>query len=304
VGSGFDPSQLVGTVLDSRYRVEELLGSGGMGCVYRAHHVGLERGFAIKLLHPRLRSDPKVVRRFAREADLAGRLRHPNVVGVVDVGEIDGAMYLVMDLAVGARLSELFAHAPFSRSRAVRILRQLCDGLDHAHCQGLIHRDLKPDNVIVERSSELVRIVDFGIALLRDEETDRITTAGIVLGTPHYMAPELASAVLFDHRVDLFALGVICFEMLTARMPFKGSGVDVLHSNVYAETPAMPGVDPRLEYFTRWLMAKRPDDRPATAAAARALLDGIPDEPDEEPSPVHDRAALGSAQTIALAPKR
>jgi serine/threonine protein kinase len=307
VGSGFDPSQLVGTVLDSRYRVEELVGSGGMGCVYRARHVRLERLFAIKLLHPRLRSDAKVVRRFAREAELAGKLSHPNVVGVVDVGEIDGAMYLVMDLATGARLSELFARAPFSRSRAVRIIRQLCDGLEHAHGRGLIHRDLKPDNVIVERGSELARIVDFGIALLRDEETDRITTEGIVLGTPHYMAPELASAASFDHRVDLFALGVICFEMLTARMPFKGSGVEVVYANVHDETPAMPGVDPRLEYFTRRLMAKRPDDRPASAAAARTLLDDISDEPDDEPPPrftLRERVALGSAQTIALAPKR
>ncbi len=302
-----DPSQLVGRVLDSRYRVEQLLGSGGMGSVFRARHVRLPRWFAIKLLHPRLLSDAKVVRRFAREAELAGKLSHPNVVGVLDIGEVDGVAFLVMDLAAGKRLSELFARAPFAPARAVPLLRQLCDGLDHAHGQGLIHRDLKPDNVIVERDDdgERARIIDFGIALLRDEEAsgNRITTGGVVLGTPHYMAPELATGGAFDHRVDLFALGVICFEMLTARMPFTGSGVDVIHANVHDETPAMPDVDPRLEYFTRVLMAKRPDDRPPTAAAARALLDAIGCEPvaagpaDEVP----EKLALGSAQTVALA---
>jgi serine/threonine protein kinase len=305
VVSGFDPSQLVGQVLDSRYRIERLLGQGGMGIVFRARHVRLERWFAIKLLHPRLRSDVKVVRRFAREAELAGKLDHPNVVGVLDISELDGLPYLVMDLAPGKRLSELFAHAPFSRPRAVHVLRQLCEGLDHAHGHGLIHRDLKPDNVIVEHGDlgERVRIIDFGIALLHDEHAanDRITTDGVVLGTPHYMAPELATGRVIDHRIDLFALGVVCFEMLTARMPFSGSGVDVIHANVADPTPAMPGVDPRLEYLTRWLMAKRPEDRPPTAAAARALLDTFPNEPFsvDPPSEQPDKLALGSAQTVA-----
>jgi serine/threonine-protein kinase len=283
---GGDPNELVGQVLDSRYRVDALLGSGAMGSVYRARHVRLPRSFAIKLLHPRLLSDAKIVKRFEREARLAGKLSHPNVVAVLDVGEVDGVAYMVMELAVGRCLSDLLEEAPFERARAIRILRQLCDGLEHAHYHGLVHRDLKPENVIVELQGdeEVARIVDFGIAILREGADDsstqeRVTTGGIVLGTPHYMAPELATGCPFDHRVDLFALGVISYELLTGRMPFRGSGVEVLHSNIREDAPPMavraPGivVDSSLEAFTRQLLARRPEARFPTAAAARQALD-------------------------------
>ena len=290
---------LVGEVLADRYRIDALLGAGAMGTVYRARHVKVGRPFAIKVLHRRLLADPKLLRRFDREAQIAGTLDHPNVVGVIDAGETrDGQRFLVMDLAEGETLGDLiFAGAPLPGPRVLRIAQQLCDGLEHAHERGLVHRDFKPDNVIITRDRdgrEVPRIVDFGIALLGDptqSDADRLTTKGVVLGTPHYMAPEHARGVVVDHRIDLFALGVICYEMLTGRMPFDGDGVDVARANLSTETPPMGirvpdlDVDPLLEAFTRRLMMKSPNRRPQSAREARKLLDLI----------AHDRCAAAKA---------
>jgi len=300
--AAFDPSKLLGRVLDDRYRIVDLLGSGAMGSVFRAQHVRLPRELAIKVLHPEL-AEPKLLQRFEREARLAGKLGHPNVVSVLDVGELDGLAYMVMDLAPGRRLGALFHGKPFTPARAMRILRQLCDGLDHAHERGLVHRDLKPDNIMIEAHGheELARIVDFGIAILRDGAgaEGRVTTRGIVLGTPHYMAPELATGRPFDHRVDLFALGVIAYEMLTGVMPFEGTGVQVVYANVEQDAPAMaaraPGVavPPDLEAFACKLMARSLDERFPTALAARDALDRLA-------APRTTRMAY--ADTIAMIP--
>jgi serine/threonine protein kinase len=280
---------LIGRVLGSRYRVEALLGKGAMGAVYRAKHVKVGRSFAVKVLHERLLVDPKLRKRFEREAELAGKLHHINVIGVVDVGETeDGIHFMVMEFAEGTTLGSL-VDGPMDPKRAIGIAQQLCDGLQHAHEHGLIHRDFKPENVIVEKDrfgNERPRIVDFGIAILRDDaedpqKKDRLTTAGLVLGTPHYMAPEHAMGAGIDHRIDLFALGVIMYELLTGWLPFDGDGVDVARANLIAPTPPMgvrvPGiiVDPLLEAFTRLLMQKKPADRPESAKAARHLLDLI-----------------------------
>jgi hypothetical protein len=261
-----------------------------MGTVYRARHVKVGRPFAIKVLHRRFLTDIKTRKRFAREAELAGALHHANVVSVVDVGEtLEGLNYLVMEYAEGRTLCEVINDAaPMRAARVIAIAQQLCDGLQHAHEHGLIHRDLKTENVLVERGprdTDVVRIVDFGIAILRDDAVSsdpaRLTSVGMVLGTPHYMAPEHATGASIDHRIDLFALGVMCFEMLTGVAPFDGDGVDVARANLLLDTPAMavrvPGlrVDPLLEAFTRKLMMKSREDRPATALAARELLDLI-----------------------------
>jgi serine/threonine-protein kinase len=282
--------QLIGEVIASRYRIEARIGDGAMGAVYRALHVKVGRPFAVKVLRPSLTGDETLRRRFLREAELAGALHHPAIVGMVDIGETStGLCYLVMEYVAGDTLYDLIVRAaPLPAPRVIAIVRQLCDGLAHAHEHGLIHRDLKPENVVVERDQrggDHIKIIDFGISILRDEaistSPDRLTTAGLVLGTPHYMAPEQALAEPIDHRVDLFALGVMCFEMLTGRAPFDGDGVEVAHANVSVETPAMRdrapnrAVDPLLEAFTRRLMTKSRDGRPASAAAARVLLDLI-----------------------------
>ncbi len=284
------PDKLIGEVLASRYQIEHRLGEGAMGTVFRARHVKVGRPFAVKVLHPHLLLDKKVQARFEREAELAGRLRHANVIGVVDVGETtDGMRYMVMDFAAGPDLATLLGEAPMKPERIIHLVRQMLEGLYHAHQEGLIHRDFKPENVIIEKDShgaEVPRIVDFGIAILREggDSTDgpgRLTTNGLVLGTPHYMAPEQAVADPIDHRIDLFALGIMIYEMLSGKLPFDGSGAEVARANLLLDPPPISQrvpyleVDPLLEAFARRLLAKKRDLRPPTAKAARELLDLI-----------------------------
>jgi serine/threonine-protein kinase len=282
--------KLIGETLANRYQIEIKLGEGAMGTVYRAKHVKVGRAFAVKVLHPRLLEDHKVAQRFEREAELAGRLRHPNVIGVVDVGETTtGLRYMVMDFAEGDDLASMLDQAPMPAERIIHLTRQLLEGLYHAHEQGLIHRDFKPENVIIEtdmHGAEVPRIVDFGIAILREggdspNGQGRLTTNGLVLGTPHYMAPEQAVADPIDHRIDLFALGIVVYEMLSGKLPFDGTGAEVARANLLLDPPTIAQrvpyleVDPLLEAFSRRLMAKKRDHRPATAKAARELLDLI-----------------------------
>ena len=300
-----EPDSLIGQTLANRYHIEMRLGEGAMGTVYRAKHVKVGRPFAVKVLHRHLLDDNKVAQRFEREAELAGRLRHPNVIGVVDVGETsDGFRYMVMEFAEGPDLATTLDQAPIPPARIIHLTRQLLEGLYHAHEQGLIHRDFKPENVIVEtdmHGAEVPRIVDFGIAILREggdspDGEGRLTTNGLVLGTPHYMAPEQAVADPIDHRIDLFALGIVIYEMLCGKLPFDGSGAEVARANLLLDPPPIAKrvpyleVDPLLEAFARRLMAKKRDHRPATAKAARELLDLID----------RDRAAAAAALGVPL----
>ena len=279
--------KLIGEVLANRYQIESRLGEGAMGSVYKARHVKVGRPFAVKVLHPRLLEDTKTLQRFEREAELAGRLHHPNVIGVVDVGETnDGLRYMVMDFAEGHDLAALLAEAPMPPERVINLTRQMLEGLYHAHEAGLIHRDFKPENVIVEKDThgdEVPRIVDFGIAILREggtssDGTGRLTTNGLVLGTPHYMAPEQAVNDPIDHRIDLFALGIMIYEMLCGKLPFDGHGAEVARANLLLDPPLIADrvpyleVDPLLEALSRRMMAKKRDARPATAKAALGIL--------------------------------
>jgi serine/threonine-protein kinase len=304
--------KIIGEVLASRYQIESRLGEGAMGAVYKAKHVKVGRPFAVKVLHPKLLEDEKTAQRFEREAELAGRLRHPNVIGVVDVGEThDGLRYMVMDFAEGPDLASVLNEAPLTSERTLSLTRQLLEGLYHAHEAGMIHRDFKPENVIVERDAhgvEVPRIVDFGIAILREggdspSSEGRLTTNGLVLGTPHYMAPEQAVADPIDHRIDLFALGIVVYEMLCGKLPFDGTGAEVARANLLLDPPAISQrvpyleVDPLLEAFSRRLMAKKRDSRPATAKAARELLDLI--EKDRDAA----AAALGVPATNVRRPQ-
>jgi hypothetical protein len=275
-----------GTVLGGRYVIEGLLGDGGMGRVYRARHNTVGRTFAIKVLHASLDPDPTVVARFRREAELAGRLRNDHVVSVIDMGTTeDDEHYIVLEYAPGECLSALM-DGPWPEERALELAIQLCDGLQHAHEAGMIHRDFKPDNVLVEQLADgawHARIVDFGVAILCEQaanvDGDRLTEKGIVVGTPMYMAPEQARGGGIDHRTDLFALGVILYELLTGAPPYEGTGVEVARANVHMATPPMgiraPGVavDPVLEALVRKLLAKRPDDRFQTARAVRDAIE-------------------------------
>jgi len=281
---------LIGQVVLERYLVEAELGSGAMGTVYRGRHVKLARAVAIKVLHPELVDDRTMLARFRREAAAAARLRHPNVSGVLDVGESAGHQVMVMDLVEGVPLSELMT-APLARGRVLHLLREILRGLDHAHAAGLVHRDLKPDNIIVEldaHGAEVPRIVDFGIAALRGDDVvtgGKLTETGALIGTPLYMAPEQARGERVDHRADLFALGIMMFEMVTAALPFDGSALEVVIANMNEDLPAIaaraPGVavDPVVERFLRRLAARDPARRFASAHDALEILQLLEDDP-------------------------
>jgi serine/threonine protein kinase len=282
---------LVGTTVLDRYLVETELGSGAMGTVYRGRHVRLARSVAIKVLHDDHVHDRTMLARFRREAEAAARLHHPNVSSVLDVGETPGGHQLmVMDLVDGTSLGNLM-EARLGRDRILNIVRQILAGLDHAHSVGLVHRDLKPDNVIVEldhHGQEVPRIVDFGIAALKTDEAtsgSRLTQTGMLLGTPLYMAPEQARGDQVDHRADLFGLGVILFEMLSGTTPFEGSALEVVIANMNEDLPAIAQraphapPEPLLERFMRRLAARDPAHRFASAHAALAMLDLIARDP-------------------------
>lgn len=286
--------ELVGKIVLDRYRVQAVLGKGAMGTVYRGSDQKLARSVAIKVLHAHLVHDPKMLARFRREAHLAARLQHPNLITVLDIGETeDGQHVMVLELAKGPTLADVIGKKPLDRARTLAITRQLLAGLAHAHHAGLIHRDLKPANVMIETgrdAEDVARIVDFGIAILRDPDDSvaggKLTSTGQVLGTPLYMAPEQAKGDPFDHRIDLFALGVIVYEMLSGTWPFVGSAIEITLANISQDPPPIakraPGVtvDPLLERFARKLMARRLDHRFATADEALVMLDLLQSDPE------------------------
>jgi serine/threonine protein kinase len=295
---------LIGTVVLDRYRVAEQLGRGAMGTVYRGTHVRLERDVAIKVMHDHLGVEKVMLDRFRREAKVAAKMQHPNLIGVLDAGETpDGRPVMVLELAAGRTLTSVLEVSPAPR-RVIRLVKQILLGLDHAHTAGLIHRDLKPDNIIVEigrDGTEIPRIVDFGIAILRDRdgtvEGGRLTETGQVLGTPLYMSPEQAQAEPFDHRADLFALGVIVYQMLAGTLPFEGTAIEIALANIGKDPPPIStfvsDVDPLLERFARKLMARKLPDRFSSAAEAHRVLDLI--EHDRQ----HAALALGITDVAA-----
>ncbi|MEM9487873.1 MAG: protein kinase [Myxococcota bacterium] len=282
---------LIGSTFADRYLIEACIGEGGMGRVYRARHARMSRQFAIKVLFGDLAADHRMRLRFTQEGEAASRLSHPNVISVVDVGETPSQqLYLAMDYVEGPSLRTLIAEqAPFETVRAANLLRQLASGLVHAHNRGLIHRDFKPENIVVTRDEdgEAPKILDFGLARLSENGFDNgLTTEGTVMGTPAYMSPEHALGGPVDPRTDLFSLGVTLYEMLAGAQPFEGTGAELLQKNITAPPPPIgervPGliVDRTLEAMAFKLMAKRPDDR---YDSARALLDAIAEHPSLPP---------------------
>jgi eukaryotic-like serine/threonine-protein kinase len=277
----------IGSVVEERYRIEAELGAGAMGSVYRARHIKVGRTVAIKVLHDHLVREPEMVERFEREAQIAAKLKHPNLVAVIDIGTTDdGKKLMVLEFAPGRPLADLVC-MPLRRDRVIALTRQLLCGLEHAHELGLVHRDLKPENVLVERTSEgaeIVRIVDFGIAVLREpdepSEGRRMTASGLVIGTPMYMSPEQARGEHVDGRSDLFSLGVIMYQMLAGRPPFDGSALEIMMLNIMQDAPSIATrtsghVDSLLEAFVRKLMARDATHRFSTASEALRVLELI-----------------------------
>src|ERR1700751_2841405 len=213
-----------------RYRVEGLLGTGAMGEVYRAHDPSIDRLVAIKVLRPELITGSgaeQLLERFRREARAAGRRFHPNIVAIWDFGEEDGIPFLVMELIEGKSLDEILkSSGPLAADRSIRIMTQVLNALGFAHESGVIHRDVKPSNIMVLQQDH-VKVADFGIARI---DASDFTIVGDLLGTPAYMAPEQLTGGPVDHRTDLFAVGVILFEMLTWVKPFRGKSITEIMS--------------------------------------------------------------------------
>jgi eukaryotic-like serine/threonine-protein kinase len=320
---------LIGTTVTGRYLIEEVIGSGGMGTVFRAQHVHMKKTLALKVLHRELAVIEEIVARFEREAIAAGRIEHPNVARATDCGRLeDGSFFLVMEFVSGRSLSSLIGEGPLQVERALYIARQIAAAIEAAHEAGIVHRDLKPDNVqLVEREadSDAVKVLDFGIAKVELAETGRpsaggsgsssqLTRMGSVFGTPEYMAPEQAAGSVVDHRVDLYALGVITYEMLTGQAPFKGDVLSVLTSQLTAEPPPLPdSVPPDVRALVGSLLEKEPDARVQTArdvieriskiledrdATARALTAPVADDALDQ-RPRRRFARLAAIGTIA-----
>jgi eukaryotic-like serine/threonine-protein kinase len=271
-------------VLQGRYRIVARIGEGAMGTVYRAERLELGRVVAIKFLHGRLANEPLLVRHFDVEARAMSRLGHPNCVSIVDFG-VDDLPYLVMDFIQGRSLRALIDEGPVPAPRALRIVRQILAALGHSHDHGIIHRDIKPENVIIENLTGLedhVRVLDFGLA--RFMHGQRKPTSGMTLGTPSYMAPELAGDGTIDERVDLYACGVVLFEMLTSRPPFQAADVGEMFLQLLTVPPPLlrqqaphAGFSPELEQVVQRSLAKQPEERFPSAAAMVAALEAVPD---------------------------
>src|SRR6266705_2268520 len=252
---------LLGHTLAGKYKIEELINSGGMGSVYRGKHVLMDKTVAIKVLRPSLALDHSVVARFSREAKAASRISHPNAVIVTDFGEDEnGVVFLVMEYLDGRTLKDVIkSDGPMKLDRVIEIIRQVSGALDVAHSQGVIHRDLKSDNIMLSRTNgnEWAKVLDFGIAKIQQPEGARdieITAANLVVGTPQYMSPEQCSqSGPIDARSDIYSLGIIVYEMLAGRVPFTG------------ESPTV-------------IMMKQVQDRPPSILATRADLPAAIDQ--------------------------
>lgn len=268
--------QLLGSVIEGKYRIDAKIGAGGMGSVYRARRLMIGDDVAVKILHPEHVSQPDATERFRREAQAAARLKHPNAVSIYDFGVTSGGLvYLVMELVEGQSLREIIKRqGPLTPSAAADVISQVCAALDEAHRQQIVHRDLKPDNIVVQPmiNGLRVKVLDFGIAKLRDLTAGNLTQTGSVMGTPHYMSPEQCLGEELDSRSDIYSLGIVLFEMLAGAVPFNSpisTAVVVQHVN-QAPPPLRAinvSISPAVEAVVMRALAKQRQERPQSAAA-------------------------------------
>ncbi len=276
-----------GDLIASKYQVEGVLGTGGMGAVFEVSHRVTGKRFAVKWLLPSLAGEAEAVKRFIREAQVAGRVDHPNIVEVYDVGQEGSSSFMVMELLHGEPLSERISRAgKLDATEACELLIPVTRGLSAAHAAGIVHRDLKPDNIYLCRSETgkpVPKILDFGISKMSNvagEVTAGITRAGVVMGTPHYMAPEQVRAKPVDARTDVYAMGVILYEMLSGEKPFPGDTYSDLVLRIMTETPIAltkhaPGMPVGLVRVCERAMARDPEARFASAAELGRALESF-----------------------------
>lgn len=271
--------ELVGQMITDRYRIDERISEGGMGTVYRATHVLMDKRVAIKVLHPSLAADDKIVARFSREARAASRISHPHALNVTDFGEsASGVVFLVMEFLDGRTLKDVIqTEGPMPLERAVEILKQVAGALDAAHSEGVVHRDLKSDNIMLmvgANGADWAKVLDFGIAKIKENagHTDPALTApNLIIGTPQYMSPEQCSqASEIDSRSDIYSLGIIIYEMLTGHVPFTADSPTAIMMKHLQEPPPSvmeerDDLPPQVGMVITSALAKRPEDRFQTA---------------------------------------
>lgn len=282
-----DHDALSGFVIDGRYQMYGRIGEGGMSAIYRGKHLFMERPVAVKILHKHLTLSEKVRERFKQESRTASKLQHPNIVAVHDFGEAHGFFYLVMDYVDGISLADLIKEEErISAERCVAILQQICDGLQHAHENGILHRDLKPSNIMLVKhasTQDFVKIVDFGIAKFMEPEDDehslQLTQTGETVGSPLYMSPEQCRGERLDVRSDIYSLGCLAYKALSGVPPFGGNNqIDVYIKHTQVPPPpfakARPGlvVPEQLEQIILKTLAKNPEDRFSSMNELRGAL--------------------------------
>ena len=277
------------------YRLESLLGSGGMGEVYKAYDAHRDRYVALKLLPGALSGDREYLRRFRRESNVAARLRDPHVIPIHDFGEIDGQLFIDMRLVDGADIRTLLeTYGRMAPQRAAYLVSQVAEALDAAHADHLVHRDIKPSNILVT-SNDFVYVVDFGIARSMDGQQTSLTITGVTVGTWHYMAPERFTGRAVDGRADVYSLACVLHECLTGAPPFSGRDLPALmYAHLNSDPPEasslVEGIPPTMDAVIARGMAKDPEDRFPTAgalavAARQALLAELPVTQVTEPPP-------------------
>jgi serine/threonine protein kinase len=269
---------LLGKTLAGKYRIEERISEGGMGTVYRATHVLMEKKVAVKVLHPSLAADEKIVARFTREAKAASRISHPHALNVTDFGEAeDGVVFMIMEYIDGQTLKKIIrGEGPMPLARVVEIAKQIAGALDAAHAEGVVHRDLKSDNIMLAETSggDWAKVLDFGIAKIKEPDgyDPELTAPNLIIGTPQYMSPEQCSqAHEIDSRSDIYSFGVILFEMLAGHVPFTGESATVIMLKHLQEPP--PSVleerhdlPPAVGQVIARALSKRPEDRQQSAS--------------------------------------
>lgn len=268
-------------ILSERYEILEKVGAGGMATVYKAKEKKTGRIVALKVPQERFAGDPRFVRRFHREAEVLARMDHPNIVKVYDHGQLDGTHYIAMEFLEGVGLDRLIEERKLSLRQAVAILARVADALRHIHAQGIVHRDIKPGNILVLKGAlqldgveaRGVRLMDFGIAA--GKVLTRLTITGARIGTPVYMSPEQAKGQRLDHRSDLYSLGVVLYEALTGQLPFSGSYEAVIHQQIFQiPTPPKqlnPEIPEALSNLTLRMLEKDPAKRPSLEEIIRGL---------------------------------
>jgi eukaryotic-like serine/threonine-protein kinase len=275
-----------GSLIADKYRLEAMLGEGGMGAVYRARHELIDRAVALKWLKPALADGLNAKQRFLQEARASARIRHPNVVDVYDVGEHGGALFMVMELLEGETFGHLLERADLPLDDAIRLLTAAMRGVAAAHAKGITHRDIKPDNIFISidpmHPEGVAKILDFGISKLQDAPTSNLTSPGSAMGTPHYMSWEqMRGDADVDHRTDVYAFGVLLYRALTGRLPYDGNTLPAIVmalSSGECRSPLRlrPDLPRELDRIVMKAMALKREDRFQTLGALIAALEAVP----------------------------